>query len=181
MTILKSLLYYVITGMAAFFIGRFLPKQWVDAHKPLYRSHPYEQDGRIYERLHIRRWQNKVPDMSRLLPGRMPPKSLQKHIFMCNKTARCMTFFVHRAVYLAVHMVDHTGKNRHAIRIGNDKQERAVKDKLDLLHFHQFRRGFYGHNGKGGGCTAFLVDHNPGIMLRPGDIQPVRIAQGAEI
>ena len=79
MTILKSLLYYVITGMAAFFIGRFLPKQWVDAHKPLYRSHPYEQDGRIYERLHIRRWQNKVPDMSRLLPGRMPPKALPEH------------------------------------------------------------------------------------------------------
>ena len=42
----------------------------------MFRSHPFEKDGKIYERLHVRRWQQILPDMSRILPGVMPRKKL---------------------------------------------------------------------------------------------------------
>ena len=33
-------------------------------------------NGALYEKLNIRKWQAKVPDMSRILPFLMPPKNL---------------------------------------------------------------------------------------------------------
>ena len=66
----------IITGVIAFFAGRILPKKWFRADLFPYRSYKFEQDGRIYDKLHIRKWQNKVPSMSKILPFMMPAKNL---------------------------------------------------------------------------------------------------------
>ena len=66
----------VITGVIAFFVGRLLPKKWFRADLFPYRSFRFEQDGRIYDKLHIRKWQNKLPNMSKILPFMMPAKNL---------------------------------------------------------------------------------------------------------
>lgn len=68
--------YLVLTAIAAFLAGRLLPKHWLKPEKGLFRSFAFEKDGRIYEKLGIRKWQSKVPDMSRILPFMMPPKNL---------------------------------------------------------------------------------------------------------
>lgn len=68
--------YLIITGVIAFFVGRLLPKKWFRPDLFPYRSYKFEQDGRIYDKLNIRKWQNKVPDMSRILPKWMPAKNL---------------------------------------------------------------------------------------------------------
>ncbi len=68
--------YLILTGVIAFFAGRLLPKRWFRPDLFPYRSYGFERDGRIYEKLGIRKWQNKVPDMSRVLPKWMPAKNL---------------------------------------------------------------------------------------------------------
>ena len=68
--------YLIIISIAAFFVGRILPKKWFRAELFPYRSYGFEKNGRIYEKLYIRRWINKMLDMSRILPFMMPPKRL---------------------------------------------------------------------------------------------------------
>ena len=72
----KCFCFLIITGVIAFFAGRILPKKWFRADLFPYRSYKFEQDGRIYYKLHIRKWQNKVPSMSKILPFMMPAKNL---------------------------------------------------------------------------------------------------------
>jgi len=68
--------YLIITGVIAFFAGRLIPKNWFRPDLFPYRSYKFEQDGRIYDKLKVRKWQNKIPDMSKILPKVMPPKNL---------------------------------------------------------------------------------------------------------
>lgn len=72
----KCFWFLIITGVIAFFVGRLLPKKWFCADRFPYRSFRFEQDGRIYDKLHIRKWQNRVLDMSKILPFMMPAKNL---------------------------------------------------------------------------------------------------------
>ena len=72
----KCFCFLIITGVIAFFAGRLLPKKWFRADLFPYRSYKFEQDGRIYDKLHIRKWQNKEPSMSKILPYMMPAKNL---------------------------------------------------------------------------------------------------------
>ena len=76
MKTVKSLLYFALTGITAFFVGRLIPKQWLNPDSRWFRSFPWEENGRVYDRLKIRTWQNRVPDMSRILPRCIPPKRL---------------------------------------------------------------------------------------------------------
>lgn len=69
-------IYLIATGVFAFFVGRIMPKKWFRADVFPYRAYQFEDGGRIYNKLHIREWQNKVPDMSRILPMIMPAKNL---------------------------------------------------------------------------------------------------------
>lgn len=55
----------VIIGALAFLGGEILPRKNFDYSAFPYRPFRWEQEGRIYEKLHIRRWKDRVPDMSR--------------------------------------------------------------------------------------------------------------------
>lgn len=72
----KCFWYLIITGIISFFAGRLLPKKWFRPDLFPYRSYKFEQEGRLYDKLNIRKWQNKVPDMSRILPKWIPAKNL---------------------------------------------------------------------------------------------------------
>lgn len=76
MRFLRCFIYLVITGVIAFFVGRILPKKWFRHDLFPYRGLKFEDDGRFYDKFGVRKWQNKVPDMSRILPFMMPPKNL---------------------------------------------------------------------------------------------------------
>ena len=71
---LHCALYLAATGIGAFFLGRLLPKTWFRGDAFPYRCYPSEQ--KLFRVLHIKDWQSRVPDMSRILPGLMPAKKL---------------------------------------------------------------------------------------------------------
>ena len=47
---------------------RLCPRRWFDPHRAPYRCRDWEQGGRVYNKLYIRRWKDRLPDMSRLMP-----------------------------------------------------------------------------------------------------------------
>lgn len=90
--------YIAATGIFSFFLGRILPKKWFMAEKFPYKEYRFEQGGKFYERLQIHKWQNKVPDMSKIVPSLMPPKKLtgdyeEKLPRMIEET--CVAEFIH--------------------------------------------------------------------------------------
>ena len=76
----KCFWYLIETGILSFFVGRMLPKNRFSAERFPYAPFDFEQDGKIYEKLGIRYWQNKVPDMSKILPKWIPAKNLSGNI-----------------------------------------------------------------------------------------------------
>ncbi len=69
--------YYVTISIVAFILGRIVPKHWMRWDVFPFRSAGFEKNGKIYERIGIRYWQKKVPDMSKMFPFLMPPKSMK--------------------------------------------------------------------------------------------------------
>ena len=69
-------IYLCFVGAASFFLGRLIPKSWLDPYSFPFRGFACEKGGRIYDKIGIRHWQTRVPDMSRIFKKLMPPKSL---------------------------------------------------------------------------------------------------------
>lgn len=76
MKLLKCTIYLTATGIAGFLVGRVMPKRWLRPEKGWFCSFAFERNGTVYEKLGIRKWQNRLPDMSRILPFMMPAKNL---------------------------------------------------------------------------------------------------------
>ena len=76
----KCMIHFAVTGVCGFVVGRILPKDWFQADLFPYASYPFEQDGCIYRHIGIHKWHNKVPDMSRIFPKRMPAKKLNGQV-----------------------------------------------------------------------------------------------------
>ncbi|MDO4566009.1 MAG: glycosyl-4,4'-diaponeurosporenoate acyltransferase [Oscillospiraceae bacterium] len=74
MGFLKCFLYLSAAGALSFVLGRLLPKSWFNSEAFPYKSFTFEKEGRLYNKLNIKSWQNKLPDMSRVLPRTMPEK-----------------------------------------------------------------------------------------------------------
>ena len=77
---LHCIVYIAAIGIFGFVLGRLMPKRWFDPTRFPYRAAAFERDGQVYEALGIRRWQNRVPDMSRIFPHLMPPKRMTAHL-----------------------------------------------------------------------------------------------------
>ena len=104
MNLWHCFMYLCLIGILGFFIGRILPKGWFHPDGILFRTCAFEKNGTIYNRLKVKRWMNKVPDMSRILPGMMPPKSLSpgigpKQLDLAIRET-CIAEFVHLALGL---------------------------------------------------------------------------------
>lgn len=74
--LIDCLFYMAVSGILAFWIGRVLPKRWFRYDRFPYRAAAFEQGGAVYQKVGIRWWKEKLPDMSKLLPGRIPSKRL---------------------------------------------------------------------------------------------------------
>lgn len=72
----RCFLYLVLISVISFFVGRMLPKKWFRAELFPYRSYRFEKNGKIYLKIKINQWQNKIPDISKILPFMMPRKKL---------------------------------------------------------------------------------------------------------
>lgn len=73
---LKCAVYFAVTGLLSFFLGRVIPPNKMEWHRFPYKLYRIEREGLIYKRIGIHHWQNKVPDMSKVFPQLMPPKKM---------------------------------------------------------------------------------------------------------
>ena len=70
----RAALYAAALGILAHPVGQALPRRWFDPYQAPYRCRDWEQGGRVYNKLHIRRWKDRLPDMSRLMPDMVKKK-----------------------------------------------------------------------------------------------------------
>ena len=75
---IRCILYFAFIGAFSFVLGRLLPKRLFDWERPPFRLFAWEREGAAYNVLGVRRWKEKLPDMSRILPKLMPSKRLPR-------------------------------------------------------------------------------------------------------
>jgi len=80
MRLIRCVVYYLLTGFMSFFLGRILAKRRIKYTSFPFKSFSFEKDGKIYDRLNIKSWQKKIPDMSKLFPGIMQKKEMVSSI-----------------------------------------------------------------------------------------------------
>lgn len=78
MNCILSVFYLALLGLLCFPLGRLLARISFSTERFPFRSYPMEQNGKLYEKLGIRSWQNKAPDISKLIPGVVPRKEIPK-------------------------------------------------------------------------------------------------------
>lgn len=75
----KCFLYLAGISFGFFFVGRLIPKKFHYLRFP-HISFGFEKNGEIYNKIGIRKWQNKLPDMSRIFSAFMPAKKLPEQV-----------------------------------------------------------------------------------------------------
>ena len=80
MRLVYCALYLALLGVLCFPFGRLLARHDFQADRPPFQSQPFEQNGKIYEKLGIRKWQNRVPDVSKVMPNIVPRKAMEKNL-----------------------------------------------------------------------------------------------------
>lgn len=63
-----------VIGSMAFAFGQLLPRKNFDYRRYPYASRAWEKDGLAYQRIHIQRWKDKVPDMSQYVKSAVRKK-----------------------------------------------------------------------------------------------------------
>ena len=86
MGFLRCCVYYGILAVVSFFIGRLLPKSWFHGDKFPYRCASWE--AKLFRFLRVHEWQDKVPDMSKIVPK---PRMIEE---------TCVAEFTHFALIL---------------------------------------------------------------------------------
>lgn len=94
-----SIVYVIVLGILMHFIGESLPRSLFVAERFPYREFAFEKGGKLYERLGIRKWKTRVPDMSRfmrdMLPKRVTRDATSKNIHALIKET-CVAEFSHK-------------------------------------------------------------------------------------
>ena len=101
MNFLRCFIYLFVCGVISFLLGRLLPYKWIREERFPFASG--EAESRFYDRIGIRSWQKKLPDMSRIFPRLVPPKTLEGemvHKLPCLIKETCIAELIH--VLLAV-------------------------------------------------------------------------------
>ena len=76
MEFVRCVIYFAVLGVLAFPVGRIISKINPDPNKFPFKAYAWEQGGRIYEKLNIKAWQARIPDVSKVLGKWMPKKQL---------------------------------------------------------------------------------------------------------
>lgn len=99
MNFIRCLFFLAVLSFSSFLLGRALPKHWFWHDSLFFRVAPFERDGVLYHKIAIRKWKNKLPDMSVLFYRWMPSKELSKQMtaeqvtIMIQET--CVAEFIH--------------------------------------------------------------------------------------
>lgn len=74
MKLLMSIVYVAVIGILAHYIGESLPRSLFSEYNFPYRTYKWENDGKVYNRLNIKKWKTHLPDMSRIMRDMLPKK-----------------------------------------------------------------------------------------------------------
>lgn len=104
MEFLNCVIYTAAIGVGSFILGRLMPTSWFREDRFPYRGYRWEHDGKTYQALGIRKWQNRVPDMSKIFPNIMQEKKMTNHYqhdlpIMIKET--CIAEFIHVLLCIA--------------------------------------------------------------------------------
>ena len=77
MYFLRCIIYMAALGILCFPAGRLLARISFRADKKPFSPFEFEKNGKFYETLKIKSWQNKIPDVSRMFSKIVPRKSLE--------------------------------------------------------------------------------------------------------
>lgn len=77
MAVLYCLIYLACIGLMSFLLGRLISRHKFDHTLGIFAVGQIEKA--FYDRIGIKHWQNKLPDMSRILPWAMPAKSMDNN------------------------------------------------------------------------------------------------------
>lgn len=75
--LLGCVVYLALLGIASQLVGMAIPRSAFDGDGFWFRCRRFEKEGRIYEGLGIRRWKDKLPDMSKLFKKSMVAKQIR--------------------------------------------------------------------------------------------------------
>ena len=95
---LKSLLYTLVLGTVLYFVGEALPRKPFHADKFPFRPYRWEKEGKLYEKTKIKKWKDRVPDMSKIRKKMVPkrigiaPKAAQVYRLV---QETCVAEFIH--------------------------------------------------------------------------------------
>ena len=100
MAFLESVIYVLVLGIAAHFIGEALPRRWFRHDRFPFRSWKWEKNGRVYEVVRVQDWKDHVPDMSRVMKDMVP-----KRVGICPTSEEVRTLVAETCVAELVHAV----------------------------------------------------------------------------
>ncbi len=100
MRLLFCLLYIPAMGILAHMIGEALPRKWFNPEAWPFKPFKFERDGRIYEKLGVRIWKDRLPDMSKAMPD-----MTRKSVSMSGGSAQAETVAQETCVAEMVHWV----------------------------------------------------------------------------
>lgn len=66
------LLYLLSLTVVIYVIGRIFPRKWIKEDKFPFRSFGFEKEGKIYDKIKIKKWKAKWPDASRIIHKIIP-------------------------------------------------------------------------------------------------------------
>lgn len=68
MELINCFLYVALIGLLSNVVGALIPRRWLNPDRFPFRLFRWEHRGQFYVKLGIRRWKDRVPDLSKILP-----------------------------------------------------------------------------------------------------------------
>lgn len=72
MKLVYSAVYVAISGFIFYLIGEALPRKWFSENRFPYIDFVWEKKGKVYDKLKIKKWKNKLIDMSKIFSSMIP-------------------------------------------------------------------------------------------------------------
>jgi len=98
-----GVLYVAVIGALSNVAALFIKRDKLNEHKAPLKPFKWENNGKVYDRLAVRKWKSKVPDMSKilkfLLPKQIKPGTTSNDIKALIKET-CVAEIVHEALIL---------------------------------------------------------------------------------
>lgn len=104
MRLLNCIVYVAAIGLLSHIVGEALPRKWFNPTKVPYAPWKIEKNGKLYQTLKVRKWKDKLPDMSKISP-KMVKKSISFNSVTSESiskvvTETCVAEMVHDALIL---------------------------------------------------------------------------------